>query len=94
LTWLGEQVAVDRQGFALIGPDMADDDYGVIWSQRGDCATHNGVSLGTWYQVWPLGLGKWLIKAPPLESACRIIILEDQLEEALRINENAQRRDT
>jgi DNA-binding transcriptional MerR regulator len=28
----------------------------------------------------------------PLEAACRIIILEDQLEEALRLNENYQRR--
>src|SRR5215204_5580157 len=28
----------------------------------------------------------------PLESACRIIILEDQLEEALRQNENYQRQ--
>ena len=27
----------------------------------------------------------------PLEAACRIIILEDQLEEALRINENSRR---
>ncbi|MGW1058780.1 MerR family transcriptional regulator [Micromonospora sp. NBC_01412] len=29
-----------------------------------------------------------------LEAACRIIILEDQLEEALRQNENQQRRGT
>jgi DNA-binding transcriptional MerR regulator len=28
----------------------------------------------------------------PLEAACRIIILEDQLEEALRQNESHQRR--
>lgn len=28
----------------------------------------------------------------PLEAACRIIVLEDQLEEALRQNENYQRR--
>ena len=28
----------------------------------------------------------------PLEAACRIIILEDQLEEALRQNENYQRQ--
>ena len=28
----------------------------------------------------------------PLEAACRIIILEDQLEEALRQNENHQRQ--
>jgi DNA-binding transcriptional MerR regulator len=31
-------------------------------------------------------------KGTPLEAACRIIILEDQLEEALRLNENYQRR--
>ncbi len=30
----------------------------------------------------------------PLESACRIIILEDQLEEALRQNETYQRQQT
>ncbi|PZG34459.1 MerR family transcriptional regulator [Spongiactinospora gelatinilytica] len=29
----------------------------------------------------------------PLEAACRIIILEDQLAEALRINEELRRRD-
>ncbi|MEV4639473.1 MerR family transcriptional regulator [Actinoplanes sp. NPDC049548] len=28
----------------------------------------------------------------PLEAACRIIILEDQLEEALRLNEQYQRQ--
>jgi DNA-binding transcriptional MerR regulator len=28
----------------------------------------------------------------PLDAACRIIILEDQLEEALRLNENYQRQ--
>jgi DNA-binding transcriptional MerR regulator len=28
----------------------------------------------------------------PLDAACRIIILEDQLEEALRLNENRQRQ--
>jgi DNA-binding transcriptional MerR regulator len=31
-------------------------------------------------------------RGTPLEAACRIIILEDQLEEALRQNENYQRQ--
>ncbi|MCX4763615.1 MerR family transcriptional regulator [Streptomyces sp. NBC_01275] len=30
----------------------------------------------------------------PIEAACRIIILEDQLEEALRLNEEMRRRHT
>ncbi len=30
----------------------------------------------------------------PIEAACRIIILEDQLEEALRINEQLRRQDS
>jgi DNA-binding transcriptional MerR regulator len=30
----------------------------------------------------------------PMDAACRIIILEDQLEEALRLNDRAQRHDT
>ncbi|MFJ9849395.1 MerR family transcriptional regulator [Streptomyces sp. NPDC101150] len=29
----------------------------------------------------------------PIEAACRIIILEDQLEEALRLNEELRRRE-
>ena len=29
----------------------------------------------------------------PMDAACRIIILEDQLEEALRLNDHAQQRD-
>ena len=29
-----------------------------------------------------------------MDAACRIIVLEDQLEEALRLNDDAQRRET
>jgi DNA-binding transcriptional MerR regulator len=35
---------------------------------------------------------KLVDEGTPLEAACRIIILEDQLEEALRRNENYQRQ--
>jgi DNA-binding transcriptional MerR regulator len=45
------------------------------------------------YQLRIAARARELVDAgTPIESACRIIILEDQLEEALKLNEELRRR--
>ncbi len=45
------------------------------------------------YQLRLAGRARQLVdQGTPLEAACRIIVLEDQLEEALRMNAELQRR--
>ena len=46
------------------------------------------------YQLRIASRARELVDAgTPIDAACRIIILEDQLEEALRLNEQQQRHD-
>jgi DNA-binding transcriptional MerR regulator len=45
------------------------------------------------YQLRIAGRARELVdQGTPIEAACRIIILEDQLEEALRLNEEMRRK--
>ncbi|MFI1165055.1 MerR family transcriptional regulator [Streptomyces sp. NPDC020801] len=45
------------------------------------------------YQLRIAGRARELVdQGTPIEAACRIIILEDQLEEALRLNEHMRRK--
>ncbi|MGI5055000.1 MerR family transcriptional regulator, partial [Streptomyces sp. JAC18] len=44
------------------------------------------------YQLRIAARARELVDAgPPIDAACRIVILEDQLEEALRLNEELRR---